>query len=136
GFVTEYRHYIQVGGQAVALYTRPSSGSLTTQYLHLDHLVSIVEVTSASGAVDVRMNFDAFGQRRDATDWSGPPGAGVLTTIAGISQRGYTFHTNLESSSLIHMNGRIADGLTGRFLSADPYITNPGGTQFFNRYSY
>jgi hypothetical protein len=34
------------------------------------------------------------------------------------------------------MNGRIADGLTGRFLSADPYVTNPGGTQFFNRYSY
>lgn len=136
GSLTEYRHYIQVGRQAVALYTRPSSGSITTQYLHLDHLGSVAEVTNGSGAVDVSENFDAFGQRRDATDWAGPPAAGVVTTIAGTSQRGYTFHTNLESSSLIHMNGRIADGLTGRFLSADPYITNPGGTQFFNRYSY
>ena len=49
-----------------------------------------------------------------------PASAGVLTTIAEISQRGFTFHTHLEASSLIHMNGRVADGLTGRFLSADP----------------
>jgi hypothetical protein len=37
-------------------------------------------VTSASGAVDVSVNFDACSQRRDATDWAGPPAA-VLTTI-------------------------------------------------------
>ena len=126
GSVTEYRHHIQVGRQAVALYTRPSSGSITTQYLHLDHLGSIAEVTNGSGAVDVSENFDAFGQRRDATDWAGPPAAGVSATIAGTSQRGYTFHTNLESSSLIHMNGRMADGLTGRFLSADAYSGQAG----------
>ncbi len=125
-----------MGSQPVALYARPSSGSITTQYFHLDHLGSVAEVTNSSGVIDVSMNFDAFGQRRDATDWSGPPAAGVLNTIAGISQRGFTFHTNLEASSLIHMNGRVADGLTGRFLSADPYVSNPGGTQFFNRYSY
>jgi RHS repeat-associated protein len=136
GSLTEYRHYIAVGSQPVALYTRPSSGSTTTQYFHLDHLGSVAEVSNASGAVDVSMNFDAFGQRRDATDWVGPPAPGVLTTIAGTSQRGYAFHTNLESNSLIHMNGRVADGLTGRFLSADPYIPNAGITQSFNRYSY
>ena len=34
------------------------------------------------------------------------------------------------------MNGRIADSLTGRFLSPDPYIPYAGSTQSFNRYSY
>ncbi len=136
GSLTEHRHYIRVGGQPVALYTRPSSGSITTQYFHLDHLGSVAEVTNATGVIDVSMNFDAFGQRRDAADWSGPPASGVLTTIGGVSQRGYTFHTNLEASSLIHMNGRVADGLTGRFLSADPYIPDAEITQSFNRYSY
>jgi hypothetical protein len=34
------------------------------------------------------------------------------------------------------MNGRVQDAVTGRFLSADPYITEPGNTQGFNRYAY
>ena len=33
-------------------------------------------------------------------------------------------------------SGRVQDSVTGRFLSADPYITEPGNTQNFNRYSY
>jgi hypothetical protein len=34
------------------------------------------------------------------------------------------------------MNGRIYDGLLGRFLSADLTVSNPGNLQSFNRYSY
>jgi len=34
------------------------------------------------------------------------------------------------------MNGRVYDAKLGRFLSADPFIGNPGHTQAFNRYSY
>ena len=37
---------------------------------------------------------------------------------------------------LNHMNGRIEDSVTGRFLSADPRGTIPGNTQSWNRYSY
>jgi hypothetical protein len=37
---------------------------------------------------------------------------------------------------LNHMNGRVQDAITGRFLSADPYIPEPGNTQGYNRYSY
>ena len=33
-------------------------------------------------------------------------------------------------------SGRVQDSVTGRFLSADPYITEPGNTQNFNRYGY
>jgi RHS repeat-associated protein len=136
GGITEYRHYINAGEQPVALYTRPSSGSITTQYFLLDHLGSVAEITNSLGTLDVAENFAAFGERRDAGDWSGPPSAGDVTLINGATQRGYTFHTNSESSSLIHMNGRLADSLTGRFLSPDPYVFEPGLTQSFNRYSY
>jgi len=34
------------------------------------------------------------------------------------------------------MNGRVQDPVLGRFVSADPYITEPGFTQNYNRYSY
>jgi hypothetical protein len=37
---------------------------------------------------------------------------------------------------LNHMNGRIEDSVTGRFLSPDPGGTIPGSTQSWNRYSY
>jgi RHS repeat-associated protein len=134
--ITEYRHAINAGDQPVALYTRPSSGTITTQYFLLDHLGSVAEVTNSLGTLDVAENFAAFGERRDPSDWSGAPSAADQTIINGATQRGYTFHTNSESSSLIHMNGRMADSLTGRFLSPDPYVFQPLLTQGFNRYSY
>jgi hypothetical protein len=37
---------------------------------------------------------------------------------------------------LNHMNGRVQDAITGRFLSPDPHITQPLNPQNYNRYSY
>ena len=37
---------------------------------------------------------------------------------------------------LNHMNGRVQDAVTGRFLSPDPYVPDPGNTQSYNRYTY
>jgi RHS repeat-associated protein len=34
------------------------------------------------------------------------------------------------------MNGRIQDALAGRFLSPDPYVSQPDNTQNYNRYKY
>jgi RHS repeat-associated protein len=53
----------------------------------------------------------------------------------GVTREGYTFQTVLGSMGLNHMNGRVQDAITGRFLSADPYVQNPS-TQSYNRYSY
>jgi RHS repeat-associated protein len=41
-----------------------------------------------------------------------------------------------EFGGLIHMNGRVADAVTGRFLSADPFVPHPSLTQSYNRYAY
>src|SRR5262249_15454825 len=49
---------------------------------------------------------------------------------------GYTWQTVLGTMGLNDMNGRIEDAVTGRFLSADPTISNPGNTQSYNRYAY
>jgi RHS repeat-associated protein len=44
--------------------------------------------------------------------------------------------TALGTMGLNDMNARIQDAVTGRFLSPDPTISNPGFTQSYNRYSY
>ena len=120
----------------MALYTRPTSGAITTRYLLHDHQGSVAEITDSAGGAYVGESFGAFGERRDAADWNGPIGVADEAAIAGATQRGYTLHGHLEGSGLIHMNGRVADSVAGRFLSADPYVPYPGLSQSFNRYAY
>jgi RHS repeat-associated protein len=56
--------------------------------------------------------------------------------MISITRQGYTFQTVLGSMDLIHMNGRVEDSFTGRFLSPDPHVPDPGNTQGYNRYGY
>jgi len=133
---TDYRHYIFAGSEWVAVYSRTSAGVNTVRYALEDNLGSPSVLASSSGALVVNENFAAYGARRNPATWSGPPTSGDLTTIAGITRQGYTGQSMLGNMGLIHMNGRIQDAVTGRFLSPDPTIPNPMFTQSFNRYSY
>jgi RHS repeat-associated protein len=133
---TDWRHYIFAGSEAVAVYSRTSGGTNTLRYTLEDHLISPSAITSNTGTLIVNENFAAFGSRRNPTTWSGAPTAGDLTTIAGVTRQGYAGQTMLGSMGLIHMDGRVQDSITGRFLSPDPYVTGPGNTQNFNRYGY
>jgi len=134
--LTSWRHFISGGSGPVAVYTRKSSGVNEIHYLTRDHLGSVDSVTTGTGAVEVRLSFASFGQRRKEAGWSGNPTSGDWTEIADSTRRGYTTHEMLDNLSLVHMNGRVYDPVVGRFLSADPYIQAPGFTQSFNRYSY
>ena len=137
GGVTDYRHYIYAGGRAVAVYSRKSTGTNTFSYLSSDHQGSVASITNSSGTSVVSESFTPFGSRRNPTTWSGAPLAGDLTTSAGITREGYTFQTQLGLwMGLNHMNGRVQDSITGRFLSTDPRIQNRANTQNYNRYSY
>ena len=49
---------------------------------------------------------------------------------------GYTGHEHLDEVGLVHMNGRIYDPASGRFLQAAPIVQSPGNSQSYNRYSY
>lgn len=135
GANVDWKHYIFAEGQIVALYSRKGTGVNTLSYLQSDHLGSADVITTSAGAVTVRESFGAFGQRR-GTAWSGSPSAGDISTINGLTRRGYTAHEMLDSTELIHMNGRVQDPLLGRFVSADPFENDANNTQSWNRFSY
>ena len=42
----------------------------------------------------------------------------------------------VDPVGLVHMNGRVYDPEIGRFLSADPFVQEPGNLESWNRYSY
>lgn len=131
-----WRHYIAGGTGPVAVYTRKSSGTNEIHYLTRDHLGSVDSVSNAAGAVEVRTAFGAFGQRRQESGWNGNLTSADWAGVASTSRRGYTFHEALDNLNLTHMNGRVYDQVTGRFLSPDPLVQAPGFTQSFNRYAY
>ena len=122
----QYRHYIQAGGQTIAIHTEYSTATgATTDYLHHDHLGSVVAITSGTGTLTERLSYDPWGKRRNATTnaWSSlAPGSQLLPATLAVLPRGYTSHEHLDKLGLIHMNGRVYDPELGRFLSADPLL--------------
>jgi RHS repeat-associated protein len=137
GGVTDYRQYISANGRAVAVYSRKSTGTNTFSYLGFDHQGSVASITNGSGGPVVNESFTPFGSRRNPTTWSGAASTSDLTASAGITREGYTFQTALGLwMGLNHMNGRVQDSVTGRFLSPDPYVQDIGNTGDYNRYSY
>lgn len=134
--VIEYKHYIPGGTGPAAIRTLRSNSADDTRYLHKDHLGSVDTITNESGGVVARLSFDAFGKRRDGSDWVGGPSASDWGAIASITHRGFTSHEQLDNVDLVHMNGRVYDPNTGRFIQADPFIQAPLMSESFNRYSY
>jgi RHS repeat-associated protein len=130
----EFRHYIVGATGTAAVYTRKSSGSVTTTYVLRDHQDSIESLISSAGTAIAQESFTAFGSRRNAATWTGvSPDRAVLD---GITRRGYTGQTVIGAMGLNHMNGRVQDSVTGRFLSPDPYVPDVGSSQPYNRYTY
>ncbi|WP_302026739.1 RHS repeat domain-containing protein [Parabacteroides johnsonii] len=130
GGTTRKNYYIYGGGQIVAVYTEGASDA-GMYYFHNDHLGSPWLITNASGNEVQRLNFNAWGLRRDATNWDNYSDLPEMKF-----DRGFTGHEHLEMFGLINMNARLYDPLLGRFLSPDPIIQVPEFTQSYNGYSY
>jgi RHS repeat-associated protein len=130
GTVTQRSH---VGGYLV----RSTVSSTTTlTYVHKDHIGSTEAMTDGSGNMISanRMSFDPWGQRQNS-DWTdGNPPSGNPDYYP--TTRGFTGHEMLDQVNLIHMNGRVYDPVTGRFLTPDIFVQAPYNSQSFNRYSY
>jgi RHS repeat-associated protein len=125
-----YIHYVNSPVGLIAIVENNN-----THYAYTDHLGSIVAVTNDGGNIEVEMNFDAWGRRRDANNWA------LLAPTAGTSlpdwlYRGYTGHEHLDQFGLINMNGRLYDPVLGRMLSPDSYVAEPSFSQDYNRYTY
>ncbi len=90
---------------------------------------SPIAISDASGAVVESLAFDAWGERR------APDGSATPVPLTGhVDDKGYTGHEMLDQLDLIHMNGRVYDPVTARFVSADPRVTDPINGQSYNRY--
>jgi RHS repeat-associated protein len=120
----------------VALQLRYSDGApANTRYLTHDHLGSTDRITDEAGNVLVAESFGAFGHRRRPS-WNSIPTAADLAKIAAATRDGFTGHEHLDNLDLVHMSGRVYDPRIARFISADPYATQPFHSQGLNRYSY
>jgi RHS repeat-associated protein len=101
-----------------------------------DHLGSTVAIGKANDAGFLKQeDYDAFGVRRSA--WSLTElVAADKTTLNALTTHGFTGHEMIDGVGLVHMNGRVYDPKLGRFMSADPFITELDNSQNMNRYSY
>jgi RHS repeat-associated protein len=113
----------------------PSSGSMTTNYLHTDHLGSTDVITKSTGELEKEYSFDVFGNKRLATNWTGEISTTEFSPL-DITSRSYTGHESADEVGIIHMNGRIYDANLGRFLQADPFVDGATDSQGYNRYTY
>lgn len=131
---TEHKYYL--GGVALKIDTETASQTTSKlQFLHKDHLGSVVAISDENGQAIKRFRYDPFGKQYEVALATPFSEFAVLGRV-NITERGFTGHEMLNSVDIIHMNGRIYDANVGRFLQADPYIQAPKNMQSMNRYSY
>lgn len=109
-------------------------GTTQLNWIHVDRLGSVIAMTAEDGTIrtDSKQEYDVWGKRRSAVD-----NASTDDSIDGkVDNRGFTGHEMLDQLDLVHMNGRVYDPLIGKFMSGDPYVTDPYNGQNYNRYSY
>ncbi len=131
--VTQKIHY--VGDFALMIQTGGATPTNSYEYLHRDHIGSIVAISKGTVASANDINWQsngAWGERR-YQQWNGPLDNLLIPTSTA---KGFTDHEHLDAVGLIHMNGRVYDPELGRFMSADPFVQAPYNSQSYNRYSY
>ncbi len=137
---TEHRYFLMAGDRLVGSRIVVDTGSVSVrraEYYHQDALGSIDVVTDSLGRIAKRYHYEPFGRQVDITPLGIiDPGLLAPGGLQSLLQRGYTGHEHIAAMGLIHMNGRVYDTLTGRFLSADPHVQSLTSTQGLNRYSY
>ncbi|MEN9609430.1 MAG: hypothetical protein RLZZ628_244 [Bacteroidota bacterium] len=129
--VNQYVHYIAGGDGICAIAVKEGNSAFNFYVPYTDHLGSILTVTNTSGTVVAEQNFDAWGRKRNPTNW----GYANFPTNPTWLYRGYTGHEHLPEFYLINMNARLYDPVLGRMLSPDNYVS-VGGSQGLNRYTY
>ena len=128
------KEYTYLGGDAyhAPVVAVTQSGATTYYYLLRDYLGNITHVYNASTSTVAEYGFDAWGRRRNPTNWS----YDLSSQPELFAGRGFTSHEHLSWFNLVNMNGRLYDPAVGRFISPDPYVQMPDQTQNMNRYTY
>lgn len=131
-----WKDFIYAGNRLVAQRFLTEANGATPEevklvYFSQDHLGSVSVLTDETGQVIERQAYDPWGKRMFA---DGTPDPG--DTLRSITEQGFTGHEHWDELGLINMGGRLYDPHIARFLSADPFVQDPGDGQMLNRYSY
>ena len=103
---------------------------MTISDVTYNHIDSWTTITDSQGTILQELSYDAWGNLRNPTTWSGS------FTGTPLIDRGFTGHEHLYGFGLINMNGRMYDPVMSSFLSVDSYVQDPENSQNFNRYAY
>ena len=129
--ITQQKAYI--GSNTIYIETKDANDSNNNkteiyEALH-DNLGSVTDITDENGSVKQHFSYLPFGEQKQTKG---------AVPYHPITHKGFTGHEQIdvEGINLIHMDGRIYDPVIGRFLSADPFVQDPGNSQCLNRYSY
>ena len=95
----------------------------STQYYHHDALGSTTNLTDGSGNNQVSYKLDPWGHIRDQQGTS-------------INRQVFTGQEHDENTGLIYFGARYYDPDTGRFITQDPYLGEPGTPPSLHRYLY
>ena len=123
-------------GKLVVEYGQTALATASIQYIMADHQGSTRLVTSRSGAVYSRHDYQPFGEELNA-------GLGMRTmdqkfnTQDNVRQK-YTGMETDDATGMAHTLWRKYDGQSGRWTSPDPYSGSmtTADPQSFNRYTY
>ncbi|HVL01274.1 MAG TPA: RHS repeat-associated core domain-containing protein, partial [Dongiaceae bacterium] len=126
------KHKIMVGDVAQVIETQGQSVS-EINYLLKDQLGSVSAIVNKVGTVKEELSYDAWGARR-LTNFNQL--IDPLNYRNAFTNRGFTGHEHVDSMGIIHMNGRVYDQISARFISPDPAVQAPANLQSLNRYSY
>ncbi len=122
-----FRHYVDDVAQVDI-----KDGKKEISYLHTDTLGTPLLITGDSKEIKLQQLFDVWGAR--IKDKSSVNAGAPL--FASVTTRGFTNHEMLDEIGLIHMNGRVYDPDSRRFMSPDKFVQNSQERLCFNRYAY
>ncbi|MBA8882035.1 RHS repeat-associated core domain-containing protein [Phyllobacterium myrsinacearum] len=104
----------------IKIVQNATTGTLTKQFLHRDHLASVRIVTDSAGSVIEQTGYAAYGER---------------TNTAMQTQKGFIGERYDRETGLMYLNARYYDPVFARFISPDDWDPTLEGVGT-NRYAY
>ncbi|TQF67808.1 FG-GAP-like repeat-containing protein [Pseudoalteromonas luteoviolacea] len=133
-----------IGNDAQQTYY--GTGQSKTKWMFTDHQGSTIAITNSEYKLLKRYAYDIFGKQSEVVETQAEIDANyadeaTLTIFDSVSSnfKAYTGHEPVSLNSekrVLHMNGRMYDTQTGRFMQADPFVQAPLNLQNYNAYSY
>ncbi|MCH6255907.1 hypothetical protein MLD52_05065, partial [Puniceicoccaceae bacterium K14] len=99
----EHKHYIMtpLGRTAVRIVTEGYNDKVQMRYFHQDNLGSVYAVTTESGQVEYRYQYDPWGKRTE-TERMQVQSSSWQDALANPPTRGFTDHEHLDDFEVIH----------------------------------